>query len=353
MIVCVCVTFSLPVTQFEYLSNEILYEIFEYLDFYDISQAFMNLNARFKDLLLAPTLPIHADCSLISKPNFNTYFTNTIIPNLHRVKSLHLSILSHTNSVLFSLDNFIELTRLETLIFDNISRLYLFDLRYFHALSRLTSLIIIGNDYRDDQEIIYSRVFQLSTLKYFKVSLDDRRRPASNTLFTSTNITSPIEHLVIENIIHIDLLYAILSYVPHLRRLMIRSLIGLDKRNDPSLNILTEFTHFTIGLCDLPFSDFQLLAHNVLRHLRILCISTENNRTYLEANQWEDIISASIPNLEIFDFQCSYSTAQSSELMFSDFTTPFWTDRQWFFALQHPDKQSSRSTLFYTTKPYK
>lgn len=353
MIICLCVTFSLSITQFEYLSNEILYEIFEYLDFYDISQAFLNLNARFEYLLLDPTLPINADCSRISKPNFNAYFTNTVIPNLYRVKSLHLSILSPVNSVLLSLDNFIELTRLETLVLNNIPRLHLFDLRYLHALPRLTSLVIIGNHHLNDQEIVYSRVFQLSALKYFKVSLDHRSRPASNTLFPSTNITSPIEHLVIENIIHIDLLYAILSYVPHLRRLMIRNIIGSDKRNDPSLNTLAEFTHFTIGLCDLPFSDFQLLANNALRNLRILCISTNNNRTFLEANQWQDLILASMPNLEIFDLQCSYPNQQRSELMISAFRSSFWTDRQWFFALQYPTNLSSDPTVFYTTKPYK
>jgi hypothetical protein len=36
----------------ENLSNEVFYEIFDYLDVYDIYQSFASLNARFQDLLI-------------------------------------------------------------------------------------------------------------------------------------------------------------------------------------------------------------------------------------------------------------------------------------------------------------
>ena len=38
----------------ENFSNEIFYEIFDYLDGYDIYKAFSNLNNRFENLLINP-----------------------------------------------------------------------------------------------------------------------------------------------------------------------------------------------------------------------------------------------------------------------------------------------------------
>ena len=106
--------------QLEHLPNEILYDIYH---------ALTNLNERLENLLYAPIFSISADCSLISKSNFEEYFTDIILSNLYRMKSLHLSTLSPINILLLSLDNFIQLTRLETLLLNNIPSIYLEDLR--------------------------------------------------------------------------------------------------------------------------------------------------------------------------------------------------------------------------------
>ncbi|CAF3046665.1 unnamed protein product [Rotaria sp. Silwood2] len=57
-------------TNFEDISNDLIYEIFEFLNGYDLYEAFSNLNSRFENLLIHSTLPIKIDMSLMSKSTF-------------------------------------------------------------------------------------------------------------------------------------------------------------------------------------------------------------------------------------------------------------------------------------------
>ena len=50
--------FLADISYLESLSNEIFYEIFEYLDGCDLIQAFSQLNQRFEDLIQHPSLPL-------------------------------------------------------------------------------------------------------------------------------------------------------------------------------------------------------------------------------------------------------------------------------------------------------
>ena len=75
---------------FENLSNEIIYEIFDYLDMYDIYQGFMDLNSRFQNLLMYSSLPLKINMKYLSKSNVQSYYTQFILPNLHRINFLYL-----------------------------------------------------------------------------------------------------------------------------------------------------------------------------------------------------------------------------------------------------------------------
>ena len=73
---------------FEYLANEIIYEIFEYLDVY---HGFFYLNNRFKNLLINSNLPFQINISNLSKTNLELYHEHMINPNRHRINILRLS----------------------------------------------------------------------------------------------------------------------------------------------------------------------------------------------------------------------------------------------------------------------
>jgi hypothetical protein len=79
-------------THLEDLSNELFYEIFDFLDFDRVFEAFSNLNIRFENLLNDPVLPIRINLSFISKSTFQLYYEQIIIPYQHRITLRHLSI---------------------------------------------------------------------------------------------------------------------------------------------------------------------------------------------------------------------------------------------------------------------
>ena len=59
-------------TVLEDLANEIIYEIFDYLDIYHVYQGFSNLNKRFRNLLEDSNLPIQINISTMTKSNFSS-----------------------------------------------------------------------------------------------------------------------------------------------------------------------------------------------------------------------------------------------------------------------------------------
>ncbi len=85
------VLFRKCTTCFEDLSNEILYDIFEYIDIYDVYQIFFNVNQRFQGLLIDSSVPIQIIITNLSIPNVELYYKNFLLPNKHRINLIHVS----------------------------------------------------------------------------------------------------------------------------------------------------------------------------------------------------------------------------------------------------------------------
>ncbi|CAF1483290.1 unnamed protein product [Rotaria sordida] len=345
---------------FEDLSNEIFYEIFEYLDFYHVYKAFSNLKKRFENLIIDSKLPIKINISFISKTNFQHYYTDIIIPCLHRVKSLRITILLAVNIILLSRNNISKFIRLETLILDNIEPSYLRNLEWLNILPRLSSLVIISDGYTNDQAEIYHQIFQLPVLRYCKVLLGIHYMPIVSSLPFATNKYSPIEHLVINNNLHLDTLYVILSYVPQLRRLSIPVLFeAVNKQRITFPIALNYLTYISLQLGFITFDDFELLIKNIFYKLQILRLSTSHDITYLDADRWQNLILSHMSNLNVFDLQFIYFVESDEDITFiydvqiNKFTSSFWIERQWFFSTQYSCRQNQYSIMFYSAKPYK
>ncbi|CAF1233153.1 unnamed protein product [Rotaria sp. Silwood1] len=78
-------------TCFLNFSNEVIYEIFEYLDFYDIDQTFLKLNIRYHSLINNPIFYIKINISSMSKNAFESYCKHILIPYQNRIHSINLA----------------------------------------------------------------------------------------------------------------------------------------------------------------------------------------------------------------------------------------------------------------------
>jgi hypothetical protein len=282
------------------------------------------------------------------------------MPNKHRITSLHVTnpfIIDLIFSPVRITSNFI---RLETLIFDNIKPKYLVNiLNHLSSLPNLSSLVIIPVGRFGNPNDFYLQIFRLPALKYCKMSLKEHFE--NYPLPIAINLTSPIEHLVINNSFYLNHLHALLSYIPHLRRLSIHSLIGSHNlQTELNLTKLNNMTHIFLNIITINFDQFESMSKILFNQLQILRISINNDRIYLNANRWEQLILFSIPQLRIFDFQYTdllENDNDHNQLIYNSvinqFSSSFWTERKWFFAYQFYSEEYRNQVILYSINPYR
>jgi hypothetical protein len=255
--------------------------------------------------------------------------------------------------------------RLETLIIDNIESDYIEEvINHLSSLSVLSSLTIISLDYIKNQNDIYQKIFRLPALKYCQMLIETKQY--LKPLPIATNEFSPIEHLVINNKVSFIQLDSLLSYVPQLRRLSFGYLDGSrNSRITKSSITLSYLIDVSLKLYSVDFNDFQVLVTDFFRQVQVLRIIVCFNQyrisdmQYVYANLWERLISTSMPNLRIFDFEHQYRTwynnydRQIYETEVNKFNSSFWIKRQWFFEYQYQWAMRTKVAIFYSTNPYR
>jgi hypothetical protein len=352
-------------TTFEQLSNELIYELFEFLYFHHAFQGFYDLNKRFQNLFVHSNLPIKINISSISKPTFHRYLEDIIIPYTSRIQSLRLSSPFAVDMGLLLSPLMTKLIRLETLIINDIKAVHLVKLvNQLFFLPVLSSLFIKSIGSIRDQNDIYQKIFRLTALKYCKLFIETEQ--PLEPLSITTNEFSSIKHLVINSKVSINELDSLLSYVPQLRRLSFDYFDGyISSRictNAIQLNYLTDVS---LKSHSMSFNDFELLVIDLFRQVQILRIEiysvyfSATNMGYLNANRWEQLISTHMINLRIFDLQleCAlyneHTDRQACDTEVNKFNSLFWIQHQWFFQHQFYINRDHHTILFYSTNPYR
>jgi hypothetical protein len=351
------------ITNFEDLSIEIIYEIFDFLDFYRVYEAFFDLNIRFQNLLTHSNLPINIDLSLKSKRDFQLYYKNILIPYQHRIKSVHLSnplIIERIFSP--TLDTPLAFTRLEKLTLHNIISILLEQvLTHFISSSCLLSLDITCIDIVQDESNLYRQIFRLPRLKYCKLSCE--HYVSHGLIPVATNEYSPIEYLVIKHQLQFHEMNALLSYVPQLRRLLIScESSSSDTQTVSSSIVLNHLTHLSLNIDDFLFDQVESIMKNLFHRVQVLHISiiATNDATYYDANRWKQLILSFLPYLRIFNIDISISDDRRSHnnikqyiSRIDEFNSSFWIERQWFF--QHGVYYGTDDTDYslYSINPYR
>ncbi|CAF3635086.1 unnamed protein product [Rotaria sp. Silwood1] len=345
-------------SHFEDLANEIIYEIFEYLDVYHVYQGFFYLNIRFQNLLINTNLPIQINIPTMSKTNFELYHQNMIKPNKHRINLLHLSN-PFTVDIIFSPPRLIlQFIQLETLILDNIDAKYLHNiLKHSILLPKLYSLVLTPIDYVQDLSTLFIYIFRLPKLKSCKFTYRTKDDEELLPIFLADLKHSSIEYLVINSRFPFDSLSDFFFCLSNLRYLSINCLVGSrhsDIHNYPI--VLKHLKHVSMKLDYIHFNLLKKLIKHFFRHVEVLRLTTQFYHAYLNAKRWQELIQTHMPNLRIFDIHHEDSIEDNHILyhnLMEEFNSLFWIERQWFFAHQHDWQQTLDSGIFYSTNPYR
>ncbi|CAF3936552.1 unnamed protein product [Rotaria sp. Silwood1] len=251
----------------EDLSNEIFYEIFDYLNGYDVYKAFSNFNNPFENLLIKSSLLMKIQISSTSE--FDYHYKELINLNKRHILSFHFNN--------------------ELILGTIMQSIFLFYLQYLPGLSHLTACL---DHCSTNVGKIYSMVFKLPLLKYFKSVILDY--PASDlTLPIATKGRySLIEYLCMYHFLTLDHLPHLLSYLP--------PLIYLNCFDIFQSNVVVQFDiltplmnlkHLSISVHNLTFDRFEKFLIKISSQLRFLSVKVQGiNKNYLEADRWEQLI---------------------------------------------------------------
>jgi hypothetical protein len=343
------------VTSFEDFPNEVIYEMFEYLDASHIYQGFSNLNIRFQNLFKYLNVRIKINYSIFSKSTFQNYYTDFIRPIKHRIKTLHVSDPITIEYIFPITENIIIYSQLQTLFLDNIESEYLENLlNRLTVLSNLSSLTIhVG---RGTNKInIYNLIFQLPVLKYCELSFEDNT--PLGPLPISTNISSPIEHLLIKDNYDLNEVDALLSYVPQLHRLSITTRYESFKFKPILILILLKnLAKISFTMNRLPLNDIEQFIKKHCHQIKLLHLSTNYTEINYDVDISERLILPYLPQLKTFQFQdaskifCNY-TNEIYQCLLKHCGFQGWDIRQRFFT-HEPMSEEYLHKIFCSFKPH-
>jgi hypothetical protein len=358
---------------FEDLSNELFYEIFDYLDGCELFLAFSNLNHRFHRLLCSSSFLFKLRfCKTKDEQLINKY-KQMIIDHKHQTISFNLCLSSHNDYFFssFSIDSSFD--HLESLSLTGINPSILPScLIKLGYVPRLYSLTIDTWNGFDDLKEIYRLIFALPVLKSYKLIIFGDDNDSFTTLpMAIENELSTIKYLDMVHSCVFNEVAHIVSYTPELRRL--KFIYKDDFYPDIGITlpiILPNLTYLSICANQSYFNEFEIFIKRMHHILKVLHFTTRTEDiTYLDAAKWEQLISQDLPRLKEFKFEYHKYTYET-ELMISDdefyqflyhenesmisddesyqFTSAFWFERQWIYEVKIDDEQT-----IYSISPYK
>ena len=346
------------VTSLENLSNELFYEIFDYVDGMHLYQAFSNLNHHFQRLITAPFVLFKID-SVRSSPQskFIHQWKNMVNFNKHQIYSIDLDEFSDNEE--FSTSAFLfdsSFDHLESLHFHNFDLATLLSiLAKLPSLPRLFSLYISVDDVSLNLADLYRLIFKLPVLKYYKFFTSELDLPVSLPMATDQQMTQ-IEYMHINHCCHFNELLNILSYTPQLRQL--RFFDDSDGKFNPGLLLspisLTYLTSLSIRSYSVTFDEWEMFIRHLQPPLKVLYfINRSPDINYLDAHRWERFLRQYFPRLEKFSLRC-YEFVNKNERLSkfpfqpNQFLSSFWIERKWLMEIEMEDDE-----ILYSVGPLK
>jgi hypothetical protein len=287
-------------SSFEGLSNELIYELFDYLSYHDICHSFWNINQRFQNLIDTHSHYV------------NLKQCNCRYPLPRRIRALKISARYQ-----FSLIDFSDIISLHCLILSNLSTSHLLHICNTVSLKELEYVYLSsGDDYHgfDEQQLaeIQEKILLLGELKLTKCVFRTKLCVDINQL--SLQLSS-LEYLRIDGCENILIINSLLERMPNLSFLRV-SILDRVKMNNINNRYATKniknnsLTNLNIRIRNLesPEELISLFSHHC-SNLKTLIISLNPIRhsslayrnhyaRFVDQNQWiTNIINPYLPQL--------------------------------------------------------
>ncbi len=341
----------MSITCIETLSNEIFHEIFDYLDGYDIFNAFSNLNNRFEEFLHCSTLLYKNTIYYSFDEKCSNKCQQLKYLNRHQIFSINLyGSCIKTFFSTFIIDS--SLDRLESISLQGIKRnKLLLLLKNFICLPRLFSLNIQSYDTSTNLTDVYRLIFTLPVLKYIQIRSSDLSSVTSLPMAISNQQRSPIKYLVIDHGWKFNELDAILSYTPELYHLSIQQ----QSKVDMILPIrLANLTYLSIDMGHLDYDKVMEFIKKLSSNLKVFHLTIQSfDIMYVTSNLWEEFIIEYLPYLEKFYLNyCEPILYDNQSRKYhwkeNQFTSSFWIERKWIF-----EAEIDTHEINYSIHPYR
>jgi len=342
---------------FESLSSEIFFEIFDFLDDIHILHAFYNLNYHFNDLLLAyfrssPQFNLHS----ITKSDFDIackYLIPLVADNIYSLR------LSNDDNTPQQIDLFLsydltlyKFTHLQSLSLNNMHSEQIINrmmIEWQYPI-HLTHLNITHCQVLNDWNIVYSLINNIWSLPKLTHCQLDINVIDEDYILLPTVISSTLESLSIKSIhCNFEELVHLFEHTPRLRYLDIAINEESTKQYLPSpLLLITTLKLSYEGRFDM----LRNLLENV-PNLRHLTMRTKD--MCVEGPQWAEIISNHLPKLKVFHLLMELDYQHSPlwlNALVSTYISDFWLNEHKWYVQGHNYRETYSDTIFIYTLPY-
>jgi hypothetical protein len=204
-------------------------------------------------------------------------------------------------------------------------------------------------DYFQDENAIYRSIFHLPKLIFCKLTFPSggERIPLPIATYSYSNL----EYLILNGHCRLDQLISILSYTPKLRHLSCQYLYGSGYTE---INFPWNLTSVSLILYRISFDEMKLFLSKIGFRLTKLKIEKFNDEDYFHAEQWEELIKNSMPNLSIFHLKYSATIENDGYQQLIDrFSSKFWRERKWAFDYYLYHKENTDYLNFYSIVTYR
>lgn len=322
---------------FENLSNEIIYEIFDYLSGCNIYRGFSKLNYRYTCLLENSSIR-YKICVIKESEN-----------DLTLIRQMEKQIVSFNFLNPLLADKIFPLT-LTDFSFSNLQSIVLFEetatklaihLFYMQQLPKLSSLSIYLETCHENVGDFYQIIFQYSSLKYFKFTITAIDNSVLFTIpWNYPNLRSPIEYLSIGHDCTYIEFASILSYTPQLSH--IHCSIDFDLDDDTSFNLPKDcqLTYLNMYFCNFELSRFQNILSQFCSNLHTLVLRSiqTSNRSYFDGDRWAKFLETYMPRLNRINLSFTERIDEtfhvhSDHSLLNRFTSSFWRKHQCYLTI--------------------